>query len=73
MLSISSLHSKQGLKEAGYVEGQNVAIDYRWADDDIGRLPGLAAELVRMQGTVIVANGVAVKIAMADTATIHHN
>jgi len=38
---------REGLKETGYVEGQNVAIDYRWAEDDVGRLPGLAAELVR--------------------------
>jgi putative ABC transport system substrate-binding protein len=61
---------REGLKETGYVEGQNVAIDYRWAEDDVGRLPGLAAELVRRQVAVIVANGVAVKIAMAATTTI---
>jgi hypothetical protein len=38
---------RQGLKEAGYVEGQNVAIEHRFADNDINRLPELAAELVR--------------------------
>jgi putative ABC transport system substrate-binding protein len=47
----------RGLRETGYVEGQNVAIEYRWAEDRYDRLPALAAELVAGKVDVIVSTG----------------
>jgi putative ABC transport system substrate-binding protein len=48
---------RQGLAEAGYVDGQNVTIDYRWAEGQFNRLPALAAELVARRPAILVAGG----------------
>src|SRR6516165_2738848 len=61
---------KEGLKETGYVEGRNVAIEYRWADNRNDRLPSLAADLVSRRVTVIFANSPSVAAAKAATSSI---
>jgi putative ABC transport system substrate-binding protein len=61
---------RQGLTAAGFTEGQNVAIEYRYADSHRERLPGLVAELIRLPVAVIVANNVAALPAKAATTTV---
>jgi putative tryptophan/tyrosine transport system substrate-binding protein len=62
---------RQGLGEVGFIEGRNVAVEYRWAEGDYGRLPDLVAELLRRPVAVIAASGVtAARAAKAATTSI---
>jgi putative ABC transport system substrate-binding protein len=61
---------KQGLKEAGYSDGRNVTIEYRWADDNNERLPAFAADLASRRVDVIFANSPSIAAALAATKTI---
>ena len=61
---------RQGLKETGYVEGQNVATEYRWAEGHLDRLPALVADLVRQQVALIVGNTPSALAAKAATTTV---
>jgi putative tryptophan/tyrosine transport system substrate-binding protein len=61
---------RQGLAEAGFVEDRNVVIEQRFADNQLHRLPELAADLLRRQVAVIVCNGPAVRVVKAATTSI---
>jgi putative tryptophan/tyrosine transport system substrate-binding protein len=61
---------RDGLKEAGFIDGHNVAIEFRWAENKHDRLPALAADLAQRQVAVIVGPNVSMRAARAVTSTI---
>lgn len=61
---------RDGLKEAGFIDGHNIAIEFRWAENKHDRLPALAADLVRRHVTVIFGTNITVRAASAATSTI---
>jgi ABC-type uncharacterized transport system substrate-binding protein len=60
---------RQGLSETGHIEGRNLAIEFRWGDDHLDRMPALAADLVRHRVAVIVAGGLSAAIAARSVTT----
>lgn len=61
---------REGLAEAGLEEGENVSVEYRWADNDLARLPLLAAELERLGVRVLVGNSLAIEAAREAAPTL---
>src|SRR5262245_16422224 len=61
---------RHGLKESGFVEGENVAIEYRYAENQLDQLPALVADLIRLPVAVIVGNGIGALAAKAATTTV---
>jgi ABC-type uncharacterized transport system substrate-binding protein len=61
---------RQGLNDAGFIEGQNITVEYRWADGHADRLPTLAADLIDRRVAVIVGHSLVVMAAQAASATI---